>query len=294
MKPKYYMILAMLLFGSIGLFVRYIDMGSGQIALIRGALGSFVLIAAGMLIHRKITWCAVRKNFLLLILSGAGLGFSWIFLFEAYDYTTIANATLSCYFAPLFVVLASPFILKEHLSLVKAFCIFGAVAGMFLVVGFDISGGNFLFIGIGYGLFAAALYAMVIIINKFFKDLTGLEAAIFQLFFSTLVVLPYVAFTQGFDFTGVSSLSWFLVVILGIVHTGVGYLIYFSAMQKLPGQTVASLCYIDPVSAIIMSGVVLGETLGLVQVLGAVLILGATFISDRYGNKKFTKFPKSS
>ncbi|MEG1479252.1 MAG: DMT family transporter, partial [Clostridiales bacterium] len=119
------------------------------------------------------------------------------------------------------------------------------------------------------------------------------EAAIFQLFFSTLVVLPYVIFTQGFNFTGVSPLSWFLVVIVGIVHTGLGYLIYFSAMQKLPGQTVASLSYIDPVSAIIMAGAVLGETLGLVQILGAVLILGATFFSDRYGNKKFTKSPES-
>ncbi|MDO4542522.1 MAG: DMT family transporter, partial [Bacillota bacterium] len=178
MKPKLMIITAMTLFGSIGLFVRAIDLSSGAIALYRGFLGGVFLLLVSLALKRKFDWQSIRRNFLILAASGAAIGFNWIFLFQAYKYTSIANATLSYYFAPVFVVLLSPFILKERLSLLRFCTVAAAVVGLFLVVGFDAEPGRELFIGIGYGLLAAALYSSVMILNKFIKNLNGLDSTL--------------------------------------------------------------------------------------------------------------------
>lgn len=282
MKAKITMICAMALFGSIGLFVKNIALSSGAIALYRGFLGSVFLILAVIILKKPLNYTGIKKNLLILALSGAAIGFNWIFLFQAYKYTTIANATLSYYFAPVFVVLLSPFILKERLSLVSFLGVVAAVCGLFMLVGFDASAGSGLVIGIGYGLLAAALYAAVILLNKFIKNLEGLETTLVQLIMATLILLPYIAATEGILPASIDLTSIVLVIIVGIVHTGFGYFLYFSSLRKLPGQTVASLSYIDPATAIILAAVFLGETLGLIQMAGAVLILGATFVTEGY------------
>lgn len=282
MKAKITMLCAMALFGSIGLFVKNIALSSGAIALYRGFLGSVFLISAVIILKKPLNYPSIKKNFLILALSGAAIGFNWIFLFQAYKYTTVANATLSYYFAPVFVVLLSPFVLKERLSLVGFLGVAGAVCGLFMLVGFDVSAGSDLVIGIGYGLLAAALYASVILLNKFIRDLGGLEATLVQLIMATLILLPYIAVTEGILPSSIDFTSVVLVIIVGIVHTGFGYFLYFSSLQKLPGQTVASLSYIDPATAIILAALFLGETLGLIEMAGAILILGATFATERW------------
>ena len=286
MKAKVMLICAMTLFGSIGLFVKFIDLSSGAIALYRGFLGSLFLIAATLALKKPLNWPGIKKNLWVLALSGAAIGLNWIFLFQAYKYTTIANATLSYYFAPVFVVLLSPLVLREKLSLPRFLALVTAVCGLFLVVGFDAMPGTNLWFGLGYGLLAAAFYAAVILLNKFVRSLSGLETTLIQLIVAAVTLLPYILLTEGLNLGGLDTRSLVFVLIIGVVHTGFGYFLYFSALQNLPGQTVASLSYIDPVSAIIMAAIFLGETLGPVQIIGATLILGATLLGERYGNRR--------
>lgn len=285
-NAKVIYIFAMLIFGSIGLFVRNIDLSSTQIALVRGVIGCVFLLAASLIMKQKLSWKAIRKNLIPLILSGIGIGFNWILLFQAYKYTTIANATLSYYFAPVFILFLSPLILKERLTVIKVGCILAAVAGMFCIVGNSGSTGAGDIIGIGYGLLAAVLYAAVVITNKFFKGLSGLETTLVQLCAAALVLLPYTLLTEKVRIFGLDAKSTVMLLIVSIIHTGFAYLMYFTAIRHLSGQTIAVFSYIDPISAVILSSLLFQEPTTLLQILGGILILGATLISELTGRDK--------
>lgn len=283
-KAKSLLVFAMLIFGSIGLVVRSIPYSSAQIALVRGVIGSIFLLVFGFILNQNLSWKRIQPNLLILIASGIAIGINWILLFQAYKYTTISMATICYYFAPVLVMFLSPFILKESLNTVKILCILFAMAGMFCVVGMDNSTvGTKDLMGIIFGLSAAVLYATVIILNKFLKDISSVERTFVQLGVSALSLFPYVLLSGGIELFNASGTSILLLLVVGVLHTGIGYLIYFSSMEKLSSQTVAAFSYIDPVSAILMSSIFLHENLTLVQVLGGILILGATFINERYG-----------
>ncbi len=273
----------MLIFGSIGLFVKNIDLSSSEIALFRGAIGSLFLIGASFLVKQKISFKTSKWNLVLLLLSGGALGFNWIFLFESYRYTTIANATLSYYFAPVFVMILAPILLKEKWTWMKGLGIALAFLGFLLVVnpGGEAAVGAYNHpVGIMYGLLAAAFYTSVILMNKFIKDLSDFETTIMQLLTASIVLFPYVLTTQNLNYSGLDLQSAILLLIVGIIHTGFAYLLYFSVLKKLKGQTIAVLSYIDPISAVIMAAIILNESMGFVQIMGGVLILGSTLISE--------------
>lgn len=285
MNAKLRNITAMLIFGTIGLFVKNIELSSSEIALTRGFIGGVTLILATIFLKKKISFEAIKNNLYLLIFSGLAVGLNWIFLFQGYKYTSISNATLSYYFAPVFVTILAPFILKEKLTLSKFLCVLMALVGMFCIVGVDgINGGSDL-IGIAYGLLAAGFYASVILMNKFLKGIDSIEITVIQLISATITLLPYVLYVEGLGILSVSSVSIPYILILGIVHTGIAYLLYFSSLQGLKGQTIAVLSYIDPVFAIIISAVILKEQLGFLQIIGGVLILGSSFLSEFLNRK---------
>lgn len=285
MGAKLRNITAMLIFGTIGLFVKNIELSSSEIALTRGFIGGVTLILATLFFRKKIFFEGIKKNLYLLIFSGLAVGLNWIFLFQGYKYTSISNATLSYYFAPVFVTILAPFILKEKLTLSKFLCVLMALVGMFCIVGVDgINGGDDL-LGIAYGLLAAGFYASVILMNKFLKGIDSIEITVIQLLSATITLLPYVLYAEGVGILGVSSSSVPYILILGVIHTGIAYLLYFSSLQELKGQTIAVLSYIDPVFAIIISAVVLKEQLGFLQIVGGVLILGSSFLSEFLNRK---------
>ena len=269
-------ITAMLIFGSIGLFVRNIELASSQIALVRGFVGAFILFIAMVCLHKKINRNALIKNLHYLLIAGVAIGFNWIFLFQAYNYTTIATATLTYYLAPTFVVLLSPFILKESLSLFKIICVILSLLGMALVAGIFNDNQS----GVLYGISAALFYAIVVLANKFFKDISAIDSSIAQLLLASIILLPYVIYQgNSWSMSGFSLLS---LAILGIIHTGIAYLLYFSSLQELPAQKVAIFSYLDPVTAIILSTVLLAEPMSISQWIGAVLILGSLLVSELF------------
>lgn len=280
-SAKIKLIAAMLIFGSMGMYVRNINLTSGQIALARGIIGSVFLILSGRLMKQKLSREAIRRNCLILIASGAAIGFNWIFLFEAYKYTTIPKATLSYYFAPVFVMFLSPVVLKERLTAKKIVGIGSAIVGMFLVTGLGGGSGKSDLIGIGYGLLAAAFYAFVILMNKFLKGLSGLETTIIQISMASIVLLPYIMLTEDLQYSALDVKGGVFILVVGIINTGLAYLLYFTSMKDLSGQTISVLSYIDPIFAILLSSILLREGLSGLQIIGGMFILWGTFISER-------------
>ncbi|SEP44508.1 DMT family transporter [Propionispora vibrioides] len=295
MKDQLKFITAMLIFGTIGVFVKNINLPSLDIAFLRAVIGCVFLICAGFIMGQTFSPTIIKKNIRILLLSGAAIGFNWILLFQAYKYTTIANATLSYYFAPMFVMILSPLILKERLTMIKIVCIIAAIVGLFMILNGDSTAplSNTHLVGIGYGLAAAALYASVILMNKFIKGLSGFETTLIQLFMAGLVLLPSLLYNQGIPLASLNGQVVLLILVVGIIHTGLAYLIYFSSMKEIKGQTIAILSYIDPVTAVFLSAVLLGEAMTYSQIIGGILILGSTFLSET-GEGLIQKITKSA
>ena len=279
-KAKSMMILAMLIFGTIGIFVRYIPLPSSVIAVGRGIIGTAFLF---LFIKGKgipISWPDIRQNLLLLCLSGAALCGNWTFLFEAYRYTSIATATLCYYMAPIIVILVSPIFLKDKLTARKFLCVLTAMAGMVLVSGIGQEGGSANMTGVFFGLCAACCYACIVIFNKKIKPMAAYDKTIVQLGLGALLLMPYVLLTENVTALDASPFSLAMFLVVGVVHTGFAYVFYFGSMQSLKAQTIALFSYLDPIFAILLSAVVLGEPLGMTSIIGAVLVLGSTLVSE--------------
>ena len=271
------LVLATFIFGTIGIFVNYIPLPSAAIAFARGALGVLFLLLFGLILRIEINLQNIKKNLLLLLLSGGAIGFNWIFLFEAYRHTTVATATLCYYMAPIFVMVASPFVLKEKIGVKKLICIGISLVGMVFVNGAPTDGDP---LGIIFGIAAAALYASVILMNKKLGEVSAFNRTLVQLAAAALVVLPYTILVEKPDLTALDGQGIGLLLCVGLVHTDLAYFMYFSSMQKLPAQTVAIISYIDPVVAIVVSALLSSQPLTVASATGAVLILAASLVAE--------------
>ncbi len=279
-KSKYLLILCMFIFGTIGLFRKQIDLPSSVLAMTRGFIGSIFILMFMRIKHLRVSINNIKNNLIPIVLSGAFIGFNWILLFEAYEYTTVAIATLCYYMAPILVIIASFFIFKEQITKKKAFCILFAMLGMILVSGVFDSNQVIQLKGILFGLGAAILYASVILMNKVIKDISAYDKTIVQLFVAAIVLIPYILLTEDVTSIQLGGISIVLIILVGIVHTGIAYALYFSSMKDLEAQTIALYSYIDPCVAIFLSAFVLREQLSLLGIVGAIIVLGSTLISE--------------
>ncbi len=281
-KARGMLILAMTIFGTIGIFRKYIPLSSGIVAFTRGILGVAFLVVfmkvKGLCINREKVW----KHWCFLLLSGAFIGLNWVLLFESYRYTSVAVATLCYYMAPIFVMLASPLLLKEKLTVKRGVCVAVALFGMVLVSGIMEGGisGISEMKGIFFGLGAAALYASVIMLNQRLKEVPTYDKTILQLGAAALVLVPYLLFTEDLTAVSLEPVAGILLIVVGVVHTGIAYAMYFGSMNELSAQTVALFGYVDPIVAIILSALFLKEQMGVSAMIGAVLVLGSTYVSE--------------
>lgn len=246
------------------------------------------LLLVVLITKNKLSRENIKNNLLILLLSGAAIGFNWIFLFEAYNYTTVATATLTYYLAPFFVMLASPFLLKEKLTVKQFLCLIGAIIGMVFISGVVKNGipeADELK-GILFGLGAAILYATVIILNKKLGEISAYEKTVMQLGTAAIVVIPYIFLTEDVTQLTFTPMTVAMLLITGIVHTGIAYALYFNSMKDLKAQTVAIFSYIDPAVAILLSAFILKEGMDIYGIIGAVLILGSAMLSEIKIGKK--------
>ena len=287
MNAQLKIILSMFIFGTIGIFRRYIPLPSSLVAMVRGVVGALFLLAVMALRRQKLDFSAIRRALPKLLLSSACLGFNWILLFEAYNYTTVATATLCYYFAPMFIILVSPLLLKERITARKLICVLVALVGMVFVSGVLDAGINSIaeLRGVLLGLAAAVLYASVVLINKKTVGIPANDRTVMQLGISAIILLPYVLLTENLGLIDIGAGGGMLLVLgmlllVGILHTGVAYWLYFGAITTVKAQTAAILSYIDPVIAILLSALLLGEPMTLLGGIGAVLVLGSAIVSE--------------
>lgn len=287
MKSRLQLLSAMGIFGTVGIFVKYIPLPSATIAFCRGILGVAFLILVMVLTRQKPDRVAIRKNLRVLLLSGVAIGLNWVLFFEAFRYTSVAIATVCYYLAPLFLILMSPLI-GERLTGKKLLCIAVAFAGMALLSGItdsaNVTGDQLLGIALATG--AAILYASVMLLNKKLSPIPAYDKTVLQLGAASMVIVPYLLLTGGFSFEGLTAGGWVSLLIVGIVHTGVAYAMYFDSMKNLPAHTIAIFSYLDPVLAVVLSALVLQEPLSLWGGIGAVLILGSALYSELPDRKK--------
>ena len=286
LKPRLMLVASMTIFGTLGIFVRNIPVSSGELALYRAVLAALLIAVFLRATGQKIPFARIKNEVPLLIISGIAMGFNWILLFEAYKYTTVSVATLSYYFAPVIVTVVCPMLFKEKLTARQILCFIMSTLGLVMITGVGSIGGMRGLIGIAFGLDAAVLYATVILINKFIKNVEGIHRTFLQFLAVIITLLPYVLLTGGITLGGMNAVGWMNLLIVGLVHTGVTYCMYFSSLKELPGQKAAILSYIDPLVAVVISVTLLGETMTLWQLIGGVLILGFTLYGELSGAKE--------
>lgn len=280
-RARLFLILSMASFGTLAPFVRKIAVSSGELALYRAILASLLIGGFLLATKQKMNFRSLKKELFLLLFSGIAMGFNWILLFEAYKYTTVAIATLSYYFAPVIVTLVCPLLFHEKLTKKQILCFAMSTLGLSLVTGITNlgSGGNDA-IGIAFGLGAAVLYASVILLNKFIKGVTDIHRTFLQFLAAIGVLIPYVLLTSGVNLGNLDTTGWSCLLIVGLVHTGITYCLYFTSLKELSGQEAAILSYIDPLVAVVIGVLVLQEPLNWQQLLGGTLILGFTLLNE--------------
>lgn len=280
LDPRLMLIASMAIFGTLAPFVRNISVSSGELALYRAVLAALMISVFLLVTKQKIPFANIKKEVPLLLASGVAMGINWILLFEAYKYTTVSVATLSYYFAPVIVTVVCPILFKEKLTKKQIICFAMSTVGLIMITGIGDVGGGRDHIGILFGLGAAVFYATVVLINKFIKNVEGIHRTFLQFIAAVVTLLPYVLLTSGVTLGGLNTTGWVNLLIVGLVHTGITYCMYFSSLKELPGQEAAILSYIDPLVAVLISVTILGESMTFWQVAGGVLILGFTLWNE--------------
>ena len=285
-KARLMLASSMAVFGTLGLFVRHISVSSGELALYR-ALLAIVLIGGFLLVTRqKLPFRAIKKEIPLLLVSGMAMGINWILLFEAYKHTTVSVATLSYYFAPVLVMAICPLLFRERMTVKQIVCFVMSTVGLVLIIDVGgLSGGGDL-VGILFGLGAAVFYATVVLLNKFIKNVAGIPRTFLQFVAAVIILIPYVAAGGGITLGSMSTSGWVCLLVVGLIHTGITYCLYFSSLKELSGQEASILSYIDPLVSVLVSFFVLHESMTVSQIIGGVIILGFTLWNEIGAHKK--------
>lgn len=272
---------ALLLFGSNGIVAKHICLPSWEIVFWRTLIGSLFLTAVFFAAHRKIAFAQQKRDCLFISLSGAAMGTSWLFLYEAYSQIGVGAASLLYYCGPVIVMALSPLMFQERLTRTRAAGFAAVLAGITLVN--ESFGETLNVFGLFCGLMSAVMYALMVLLNRKSESIKGLENAALQLMISFLTVALFTGLKTGFQMSlPEGSLAW--IGVLGLVNTGTGCYLYFSSIGDLSVQTVATLGYTEPLSAVVLAALVLGENMPLSRIAGAALIIGGSIFCESQKN----------
>jgi len=275
--PKGYgeVITAMLIWGSVGVFVRIADQPAATIVFVR-VFTAFLVLALFALLRKQPFSLAGYGP--LAVLSGIFIAANWLFFFKSIQTTTIGNAVLTYYMAPVLAMLWARLFLKERLErrIFQALPLAGA--GIFLMTSeynFSLSSNDF--IGILFGLAGAFFYSFVVVMAKYMSGITPRNLVMVQMGISSLFFLPFVILNPP----TLTLLSTSAMLTMGVVHSALALSIYFSSLQKIKIQHASILSYIDPVSALLYAYLIFNETPGLYTLLGGACILLASWLVIR-------------
>lgn len=277
-------LIAVIIYGTNGFFVRFINCSSEFIVLCRGLIGSMFILSIMFMLKDLPDITSIKNNFKMLFISGIALGLNWIFLFAGYKYA-ISITSLCNYTAPIIVVIISSFVYKEKLSIKQCLCVLFAFIGIVLLSGLldgHINGNIHCFI---YGFLAAAGFVVLVFCNRKMHDIKPLDKTVIQLFISFLTVLPFVIVKSGFP-SDIDITSILILIMMGVINTGLAYIFYFNSIDKLPVHKVAIIGYIEPVLSILIGALVFNEQLSIFGIIGTILILGSALFNELFNISK--------
>jgi drug/metabolite transporter (DMT)-like permease len=264
--------MAMLMSGTIGWLVVASQQSPFNVVFFRcifgGATLALVCAVLGLFRRKLFSW----KMFGLALLGGAAIVVNWVLLFAAYSRASISMATAVYNTQPFMLVALGALVFRERISASTLAWLAVAFIGLVFVVKVEPAvlavPGQYL-VGVAYAVGAAAMYAVSSIITKRLKGTPPHLIALIQVSLGVVMLAPFVRF----DALPTSASQWFELAVLGVVNTGLMYVLLYGAIQKLPTSLTGALSFIYPVVAIIVDRIAFGQTLAWIQVLGAVLIL---------------------
>ncbi len=270
-KGKIELIVAMIISGSVGLFVILSGQSSHNSVFFRCLIGGACLIVFGLYRGYFDNLKLSFKQFILILLSGFAVIGNWILLFESYNYAAISISTVAYHSQPIFLLIFAAVFLNEKLNAQNVSLVILAFSGLILIADpFDQSLENLnQSLGILLALGAALLYAIATLIIKMLEGIKPYLIATIQVILGVLILAPFV----DFNALPKSLEEWKWLFGLGLIHTCIMYILLYSAFQKLSTSTIAVLAYIYPAVAIILDYVVFNQNLNLVQILGIGLIV---------------------
>ena len=280
-NAKAMMIVAMALFGSLGVMTKVIDMPSSVIVVFRGCIGGGFILLLVYATGSKLSKDDIFANMFTLVCSGICLGLNWLFLFEAYKVIEVSVATVLNYLTPALVILSAPVFLKTRLTPVKLGCALLALFGLVLVTGIiqdGIDGVNSY--GITCGVLGAVFYTGMVLFNKKLKSIGSYDRTVVQLLVAAVVVLAYSLATVDPGELTFDAFTIGMLVIMGIVQTGIAFTLYFGSLAHMDASSAVIYGYVEPLISLMLSVVILSEDIGPMGWLGAAIILGSTFAAE--------------
>ena len=269
---------AMLLFGTLGLFVRQAHVAGDVLAFLRTLIGA-AFLGVLLLFQRHRIQKIGGRQLLYVLLSAAFLGFNWVFLFEAYAAATISIATVIYYTAPLLALLAAVFLFHESVTLRIVLGIVLTMGGLLCIT--QVTGTAVQLKGILFAAAAALCYAGVLLTNRFLHDIDGLYFTFLQLLCSAGILFVYLQLEGRIQLIPeLPAASWPWIMCIAVVHTGVAYMLYFTSLHHLTSSQAAVGSYLDPCIALLLSIFLLREPSTLMQGIGIAAIVGGIIISD--------------
>jgi len=278
------LVLVMIIWGSLGVFTRSIPLSALSLAFLRALIALPVLFAA-----LKMKKTAKLKPPLLkpYLISGVLLGFGWLTLFYGFKHTSISSAVIIYNMCPVYVMIAAPLLLKETISKLQIAVICTSFLGLLMIVGHDLLEG-YGYMGMALSAVSGLLYATIVLINRSIKVRLDNQTATFaQIFTAMIVLLPFVLIDGNvFTIISLDATAIIFTILLGLLHTGVAYSLFFSLSAQMKSVEIVSYSYLEPLFGILFSVIVVDEVLTPLQIVGGVFILGSTFIGERFKDRK--------
>ena len=268
-------LIAIVLYGCNGLLVNNIDASSEYIAMTRGLVGFAVIVLSFFIRGRKIQFESIKRNFAMLVLSGIALGLNWALLFKGFK-IAVSVATLCNYLAPIILIIISPILFKEKITLRQMICVAISLVGLLLISGVLDTNGAASLEAAGYGLGAAGCFVIMVIFNRKMTDIKPMEKSAVQLLSAAITMIPFVVAKDGFP-QQLDQRSLICLLIIGAATTGFAYILYFDALTHITFEQIAVYGYLEPVIGVITSCIFLGEELTILSTIGAILIIGVAF-----------------
>lgn len=277
-------LVSMLLFGMNGVVASHIPLNSYEIVFFRTFIGSLFMLLMFLPGKGRFHVKEHKKDALFIALSGVSMGLSWMFLYEGFQQIGVSVTTLLYYCGPVLVMLLSPVVFRERLTVSTVVGFVVVAVGIVLVNGAS-SGEGMNAFGIFCGLMSAVGYCLMVTLNKKAEKITGMENTVIQLVVSCFTVSIFLGIKQGFAMD-IPPSAWPWILVLGVVTTGYGCYLYFSSLSALPVQTAAVWGYLEALSAVVFAALFLGEKMTAVQLIGAVCIIGGAMASELIKKKK--------